>query len=90
MRFTCLTRRPSELTFRESYSGLLLIPSVSYVRNNFYQSFLLSHIAGWIAFLVGLYYHAPEFTTPYLIFCFVVYGLDVRHLLFSQPRSLGG
>ncbi|BGP69264.1 hypothetical protein NBRC10513v2_002607 [Rhodotorula toruloides] len=57
--------------------GLLLIPSVSYIRNTFYQLFLLSHIAGWIAFLVGLYYHAPEFTTPYLIFCFVVYGLDV-------------
>ncbi|BGO90507.1 hypothetical protein NBRC10512_006715 [Rhodotorula toruloides] len=57
--------------------GLLLIPSVSYVRNTFYQFFLLSHIAGWITFLVGLYYHAPDFATPYLIFCFVVYGLDV-------------
>ncbi|GEM06604.1 ferric-chelate reductase [Rhodotorula toruloides] len=57
--------------------GLLLIPSISYVRNSFYQFFLLSHIAGWIAFLVGLYHHAPEFTTPYLVFCLVVYALDV-------------
>ncbi|GAA5861446.1 hypothetical protein JCM8547_006130 [Rhodosporidiobolus lusitaniae] len=56
---------------------LILIPSISYFRRAFYQVFLISHIAGWISFIVALQYHVPEFARPYTVFCLAIYGVDI-------------
>ncbi|GAA5945750.1 hypothetical protein JCM10213_002709 [Rhodosporidiobolus nylandii] len=55
----------------------ILVTSVSYFRKAFYQAFLISHIAGWISFVVALIYHVPSFARPYTAFCLAVYGVDI-------------
>ncbi|BGP38859.1 hypothetical protein JCM10449v2_002797 [Rhodotorula kratochvilovae] len=58
-------------------SVLILITSLSFFRNRFYQVFLASHIAGWISLIVALNYHVPDLARPYTIFVLTVYGIDV-------------
>ncbi|GAA6034442.1 hypothetical protein JCM8097_002727 [Rhodosporidiobolus ruineniae] len=58
-------------------SCLILLTSVSYFRRAFYQVFLVSHIVGWVSFIVALFYHVPDFAKPYGAFCLAVYGFDL-------------
>ncbi|GAA6052042.1 hypothetical protein JCM3770_002336 [Rhodotorula araucariae] len=58
-------------------SVLILVTSLSYFRNRFYQIFLASHIAGWISLIVALNFHVPDLARPYTVFVLTVYGIDV-------------
>ncbi|GAA5986910.1 hypothetical protein JCM11641_006589 [Rhodosporidiobolus odoratus] len=56
---------------------LILFTSISYFRKAFYQVFLISHILGWLTFLIALNFHVPDFARPYTLFCISIYGFDV-------------
>ncbi|TNY24614.1 hypothetical protein DMC30DRAFT_114561 [Rhodotorula diobovata] len=58
-------------------SCLILVTSVSWFRNRFYQIFLVSHVAGWISLVVALNFHVPDLARPYTVFVLVVYGVDL-------------
>lgn len=51
--------------------------SIGSGRRACYQVFLLSHVAGWITFVVALASHVPEFARPHLIGALALYVLDV-------------
>lgn len=62
---------------RPARSCLILVTSVSWFRNRFYQIFLVSHVAGWISLVVALNFHVPDLARPYTVFVLVVYGVDL-------------
>ncbi|GAA5881386.1 hypothetical protein JCM3774_002542 [Rhodotorula dairenensis] len=69
---------------REHLTGLicavalvvLLLTSVGIFRHAFYQLFLISHVLGWITFVVALAFHVPHFARPYIFPSVALYSLD--------------
>ncbi|GAA5888537.1 hypothetical protein JCM5296_001063 [Sporobolomyces johnsonii] len=55
---------------------VMLVTSVSYFRKAFYQVFLVSHIVGWLIFLVALDYHVSPVSRPYTFLAIAIYCLD--------------
>ncbi|GAA5855222.1 hypothetical protein JCM9279_007510 [Rhodotorula babjevae] len=58
-------------------SLLILLTSLSYFRNRWYQVFLVSHVAGWVSLVVALNFHVPRLARPYTVFILVCYGIDL-------------
>ncbi|KAL8276777.1 hypothetical protein RQP46_010833 [Phenoliferia psychrophenolica] len=56
---------------------LTLITSISYFRRAFYQVFLISHIIGWLTFIIAINYHVTSgMARPYTVVGLGGLGLD--------------
>lgn len=56
---------------------LILITSLSYFRDRWYQVFIASHVAGWMSLIVALNFHVPRLAQPYTVFVLACYGIDL-------------
>lgn len=55
--------------------SVMLLTSLSPVRRLAYQTFIVSHVAGWIVLVVSVYLHC-EYAKPWIIISLSVLGLD--------------
>ncbi|GAA6059466.1 hypothetical protein JCM10212_005405 [Sporobolomyces blumeae] len=53
------------------------VSSVEPVRRAFYQLFLVSHVLGFVTFLVALHFHVPDASRPYVLTCVFLNGTDL-------------
>ncbi|GAA5913972.1 ferric reductase family protein [Sporobolomyces salmoneus] len=65
---------------------IMFISSLRIVRDTFYQFFLISHVLGFLTFLIAVQLHAPTAAQPYTIFCLVLYVVNIV-IRFLKTRT---